>query len=125
MFSLSGLFKGFLGLSVLAHRAISAPVVEKRGPTCHDLTIPVAITGSNYVIPPTFILDPATVVTQILSLILRFVVPNTTYNLRATYCEPEVNVPSRANTLQLLVHTYSIMNRNYCKHPQLLPLEIY
>jgi hypothetical protein len=45
-----------------------------------------------------------------------------TFHISASYCEPEVHIPSRVDTLQLLVHgaTYT---RNYVSVPFLyLPL---
>jgi len=96
---------GEQSLILQQHQAVAAPIVEKCALTCQNLTIPVSVAGSNYVIPPTFTLDPAKIVNQILDVILTFVVQTTTYNLQATYCEPAVNNPARANTLQILVHT--------------------
>ncbi len=34
------------------------------------------------------------------------------YNIAGTYCEPEVDIPSRRNTLQLLAHP-ATYDRNY------------
>ena len=65
-------------------------------------------------VPPGLnLLDPVDVALAIVNLV--FDVPvGGTFNTFARYCEPEVQVASRTNTLQLLVHgaTY---DRNYCK----------
>lgn len=107
-------------LSILSQSAICSPLV-KREPTCQNIVIPVAASAENLSIPSNFSLDPETLLSQILGLLFSLFIPTTTFNIAARYCEPEVQVASRANTLQLLVHgaTY---DRNYCKSPFLSQL---
>lgn len=52
-----------------------------------------------------------TLLSSLVSLVFDVLVEGT-FDIAASYCEPEVHIPSRANTLQLLVHgaTY---DRNY------------
>jgi pimeloyl-ACP methyl ester carboxylesterase len=78
-----------------------------RGPTCTDIGIPVSIQADNLALPST--LTSANLETfinglggSIFDLVTNLI--NGTYNIGARYCEPEVIIASRANTIQLLVH---------------------
>ena len=98
----------------LAYVTICSPIEQTRSePRCSNITIPVTISSNNADLPSGFSLvapDAAEVVTN-----LKFNVSiHSTYNIAATFCEPEVFVPTRVNTLQFLVHgaTYT---RSYVK----------
>jgi hypothetical protein len=94
--------------------AKSSPLVTKREPTCQNITFPVTISANNAQLPTN--IDPtSTVLESLLSNLVGWTFDNLvegTFEIAASYCEPEVHIPSRVNTLQLLVHgaTY---NRNY------------
>jgi hypothetical protein len=104
-------------LSLFLHLAISSPL-SKRGPTCNDIVIPVTFSAMNARIPAGITLDPSSILNAIAALVFDLPISGT-YDIAARYCEPEVVVASRTNTLQLLVHgaTYT---RNYCAFPSLL-----
>lgn len=95
--------------------ARSSPLLSKRGPSCQNITIPITISSNHSArVPSNLGLSiPAieTLLSSLVGLVFDALVEGT-FNIRASYCEPEVHIPSRANTLQLLVHgaTY---DRNY------------
>jgi hypothetical protein len=101
-------------LFLLVYITICSPIEQARHePRCSNITIPVTISSKNADLPSGFSFgtpDAAEVVTK-----LKFNVSiHSTYNIAATFCEPEVFVPTRVNTLQFLVHgaTYT---RSYVK----------
>ncbi|KAF8857025.1 hypothetical protein BDZ45DRAFT_448805 [Acephala macrosclerotiorum] len=67
-------------------------------PTCTDVMIPVTASAENVVFPVTTPISYVTV--------------GGTYNISARYCEPAVNIHSRRNTLQFLVHGITF-TKNY------------
>jgi hypothetical protein len=94
--------------------ALSSPLIAKRGPSCQNITFPVTISSNNARLPTN--LDSSgpvleSLLTDLVGWVFDAVIEGT-FNIAASYCEPEVNIPSRAHTLQLLVHgaTY---DRNY------------
>jgi hypothetical protein len=118
MRSITSFFKIFPMTLLISHQAISSPL-HKRKPTCQNVNIPITITATNEFIAEDFVLDPQTIIGSILNLIFTTFIPKTTFIIAARYCEPEVYVSGRQNTIQVLVHgaTYT---RNYCKfspHP--------
>lgn len=95
-------------------QAWSSPLLQKREPSCQNITFPVTITSTNAQLPTD--LNPAgpvleSILTDVVGIVFDVLIQGT-YSIAASYCEPEVHIPSRANTLQLLVHgaTY---DRNY------------
>jgi hypothetical protein len=95
-------------------QAWSSPLLNKRGPTCQNITFPVTVSSTNAQLPTD--LDPSgpvleSILTDVVGIVFDVLIQGT-YTIAASYCEPEVHIPSRANTLQLLVHgaTY---DRNY------------
>jgi hypothetical protein len=115
----------------------SSPL-EKRGPVCREIVVPVTITCDNSVrtrpysiisskrpvsdknadrslhqiISPTLDLGSQVgLLSSVVGLFFGLTVLGT-YDIRGTYCEPEVNIPSRSNTLQLLAHP-ATYDRNY------------
>ncbi|KAH6716910.1 hypothetical protein BKA61DRAFT_671380 [Leptodontidium sp. MPI-SDFR-AT-0119] len=91
--------------------ATSSPL-EKRGPSCQEIVIPVTIDAQNAIIHPT--IDFGSLFGLLSSVItLIFSVPvRDDYNIAGRYCEPKVDIPSRRNTLQLLAHP-ATYDRNY------------
>ncbi|KAH9216638.1 alpha/beta-hydrolase [Leptodontidium sp. 2 PMI_412] len=78
-------------------------MIEPASPRCSDITIPVTISSQNADLPSGFSLaDPDA--GEIIANLMFNVSIHGSYNIAATFCEPEVYVPTRANTLQLLVH---------------------
>jgi hypothetical protein len=108
-----------LGFSVFHFDlATGSPLLTKRGPTCQNITIPVTISSNNARFPADFSPTSVTLdnlLTNVGSWVFDVLVEGT-FNIAASYCEPEVHVPYRANTLQILVHgaTY---DRNYVSYP--------
>jgi hypothetical protein len=103
--------KSFLSqaTSVLSLAALgySAVVKQRSGPTCSDIIIPVNITANNFVIPSTLTVDNLGTFINGLGSSLFDLAANIiggSYNIAARYCEPELYVPSRQHTVQLLVH---------------------
>lgn len=75
---------------------------------------PVTVSSTNAQLPAD--LDPSgpvleSILTDVVGIVFDVLIQGT-YTIAASYCEPEVHIPSRANALQLLVHgaTY---DRNY------------
>lgn len=72
--------------------ANSSPLEQHSQLNCTNVVIPVTITATNLHIP---IATTGPV----------FDVPvHGTFNIAARYCEPEIKVPSKQKTLQILVH---------------------
>ncbi|KAI6712745.1 hypothetical protein JHW43_004712 [Diplocarpon mali] len=92
-------------------RTNSSPLT-KRGPVCREIVVPVTITCDNAIVHPS--IDVSSLMGLLSSVIgLGFgLTIQGTYQIRGTYCEPEVIVPSRSNTLQLLAHP-ATYDRNY------------
>ena len=113
LFSISTLKSLALVISFFFQLATSTPL-EKRGPTCKDVIISITASATNVFTPSNVVLDPTHIVAQIIALVYTVNLPATPYDIAARYCEPEVDIPARANTIQLLAHgaTYT---RNYCK----------
>jgi hypothetical protein len=95
-------------------QAWSSPLLNKRGPTCQNIMFPVTVSSTNAQLPAD--LDPSgpvleSILTDVVGIVFDVLIQGT-YTIAASYCEPEVHIPSRANALQLLVHgaTY---DRNY------------
>ncbi|KAF8863223.1 hypothetical protein BDZ45DRAFT_738558 [Acephala macrosclerotiorum] len=81
-------------------------------PVCTEIAIPVTITANNAILPPN--LDTAGLLALIASgvdLVFKSTVSGS-YNIAGRYCEPEVHIASRQNTLQLLAHP-ATYDRNY------------
>lgn len=113
----------FLLSAFHVQQACSSPILTRRGPICQNITFPVTISSTNAQLPAD--LDPSgpaleSILTDLVGIVFDTLIEGT-YTIAASYCEPEVHVPSRANTLQLLVHgaTY---DRNYVSHISLLQL---
>src|SRR6478735_817638 len=94
-----------LALFCFIFPSISYPIEEKCQLSCIDVIIPVTISATNLQIP-------------IASTGPTFNVPvHVTFNIAARYCEPEIKIPFKQHTLQILVHGITY-DRN-CKHPQI------
>ena len=103
----------------------STSLVEKREPKCTEVVIPVDITATNLLLDPTYTLNEfGPSLNSALSNILSLLEPVESllnfqrgqikgkYSITGRYCEPEVNIPTHANTLQLLAHP-ATYDRNY------------
>lgn len=107
-----------LGLAAFhIHLGTGSPLLARHGPICQNITIPVTISSNNARFPADFSPTSITLdnlVTNLGSWLFDVLVEGT-FNIAGSYCEPEVHVPSRANTLQFLVHgaTY---DRNYVSY---------
>lgn len=87
----------------------SQNVIFSQSLRCSEITIPVSIQSTNAYIDPNINSAPSlyNALRNIYSGITDFVFNVNvagTYNISARYCEPEVDIPSRRNTIQLLVH---------------------
>ncbi|KIM97076.1 hypothetical protein OIDMADRAFT_168831 [Oidiodendron maius Zn] len=106
----------FLTLSVVSSSL--AAVLPRRN--CIDVQIPVTVAANNRVIAdisglledPTTIFESTTTTSTIFDLLLGNFPVESTETFAATYCEPTNQVPSRTNTLQLLVPGITY-NRRY------------
>jgi len=90
--------------------------ITKREPTCTEVVIPITISANNlYMAPDTSMPEGLDLVTNLLSSIVGLVFDELiqgTFDISGRYCEPQVVIPLRSTTLELLLHgaTY---NRNY------------
>lgn len=111
-----------LRTAFLLHAGLSAAAPAKRsGPTCSDINLSVTISAENRVIPD-YLLSGLTSTTlslagveQLLNGVgneLQLAIVNGTYNIAGRFCEPEVHIPGRSDTIQLLVHGITY-DRNY------------
>jgi pimeloyl-ACP methyl ester carboxylesterase len=101
-----------LQVAAFAAACLAAPVTTSPL-TCHDVIIPVEVSANNIALPPNLgfaDLTPAFVESAIATFGTTLVQGQ--YNIGARYCEPTTVVPSRQQTLQVLIHgiTYT---RNY------------
>jgi hypothetical protein len=104
-------------LALISSITIFLPLgqAQGRGPTCRELVIPVTIKGTNINIPSNglgFITMPNILSGIVQGLFQTINLFDGTYNIAGRYCEPEVTIPSRQNTLQLLLHP-ATYDRNY------------
>jgi pimeloyl-ACP methyl ester carboxylesterase len=97
-----------LNASYLAATSFSL-TTKRAAPTCTDITLPVSIKAQNLNLPST--LNASNFADFIKSLggsafdlLTNTIDIEGTYNIAGTYCEPAVSIPSRASTLQFLVH---------------------
>ncbi|KAE8450569.1 hypothetical protein EG329_006300 [Mollisiaceae sp. DMI_Dod_QoI] len=81
-------------------------------PTCKEIVIPVQITANNAALDSNF--DTTGLLALLATGIdLSFTaLVSGSYQIAGRYCEPEVNIPSRINSLQLLAHP-ATYDRNY------------
>lgn len=103
-----------LAILCLVILAACSPSSTQDGPNCQNLTIPVTISSNNAHFPADF--TPNDIVLESLlssagNLVFDLLIEGT-FNISASYCEPEVYVQSRASTLQFLVHG-AVYTRNY------------
>jgi hypothetical protein len=105
-----------------------ASSIEQREPTCFEAVIPVSITSTNILLDQEYTLtefaSSLNSLNSILHSIFEAIEPIESllnfktgqvqgqYNIAGRYCELEVRIPSRANTLQLLAHP-ATYDRNY------------
>jgi len=90
---------------------------DDRGPVCKELLIPVTISGKNINVPNEGLgfITNANILGGLVNLLFYTVVPFAgTYNISGRYCEPEVSIARRKDTLQLLVHP-ATYDRNYVR----------
>jgi hypothetical protein len=94
-------------LTISSPISASSSPIAKREPACHDLTIPVSITCKNAAIPggawPNM-LNLLGLVDGLLGGLVFSNVVEGNFEIAGTYCEPEVVVSGRWNTLQMLAH---------------------
>ncbi|VDB90612.1 Bgt-51650 [Blumeria graminis f. sp. tritici] len=94
-----------LGSFSIAHSLVLLP----RGPTCSEITVPVSVRSTNALLDSGINSQDGlrgamqNILSGVLGLILNVNI-NGNYNIRARYCEPEVQNSERADTIQLLVH---------------------
>lgn len=108
----------FKSLFVLALATFTAAVPQPRatGPTCTTFKMAIKATAQNnkIILPPNYnSSDPlGSITNSILSsgetglgnILGGLVLTSGTYNINMMYCEPEVQIQNRSNTLQFLVH---------------------
>jgi pimeloyl-ACP methyl ester carboxylesterase len=101
----------------LAAGALMTPSCESRatagqGPICQDVNIPVTVSAMNKQLPTDLVLsNPTSLLNAVASELLVLPVSGT-FNIAGRYCKPEVTIPGREKTLQLLVHGITY-DRNY------------
>lgn len=84
-------------------------------PECYEVVIPVTIEASNIRIPRQALsaINPGNILSGAVTTLFSIAVPFTgTYNIAGRYCEPEVTIVKRRDTLQILVHP-ATYDRNY------------
>lgn len=119
MTSIKFLWGGVLTLLVLFTLTSTSPVRESN---CIEVEMLVDITAENALLPSTYTINNlVTTLSSALNGLLGLLglqspfswgTVQGTYSIAGRYCEPEVYVSSRANTLQLLVHP-ATYDRNY------------
>ena len=90
-------FTVFVTFLTLLHHILAAP-------TCTTLSIPVSISARNAHFPPDFTTTSLLSIVGALGAVIFDSLITDTYTIVGTYCEPEVLVESRRETVQLLVH---------------------
>ncbi|OQU93602.1 hypothetical protein CLAIMM_00086 [Cladophialophora immunda] len=91
-------------------RPPSPPFSVENGPACTSLTIGFNTTATNYNVIVDGSLENGTFINQLLATAPNVTknAPNSTvsgyFNISARYCEPEVKMPQRAQSIQFLVH---------------------
>ncbi|KAK5993537.1 hypothetical protein PT974_06971 [Cladobotryum mycophilum] len=98
--------------STVAVSVAHGPSIQKRGPQCTEVRIPVSVLADNIALPPIDATNLFSILNNIGDAAFGVLTVNGNYTLAGRYCEPEVHIPQRQNTIQLLVHgaTY---NKNY------------
>jgi len=100
-------FKSLINLSLLFILLVgqsAGAVLIKKQTNCQNITIPVSAAANNAALPDTLTyLTLSTLLGSLDALIFDTLISGD-FNISATYCAPTVNIPSRANTLQFLVH---------------------
>lgn len=77
------------------------------GPTCYNITIPVKVSYTNQKLSPLTDLSEQGIQQYLAAAAITpalYITGSGTYSISARYCEPEVQIASRKNTLQFLVH---------------------
>lgn len=112
------------GITMLSHVASLAVIMatllplthaQERGPTCRELVVPVTIKGRNINIPDgglSFVTMPNILSGLVQGLFQTVNLFDGEYNIAGRYCEPEVTIARRRDTLQLLLHP-ATYDRNY------------
>ena len=80
--------------------ALSSPLTTKRDPICQNITLPITISSNNARLPAELDLSGAgfkSFLTDLVGWVFDAVVEGN-FNIAASYCEPEVQIPSRGNT---------------------------
>ena len=93
-----------------AFTAVFTSPIGKREPTCYEVIIPVTITARNAVLSPNLTLNPLNIPAEIIGLTFSTVTGK--FDIAGRYWEPEVDIASRRNTLQVLAHP-ATYDRNY------------
>lgn len=104
-------------LALLVPTGLSASV-KRAGPVCNEFTVPITASAPSKNLPgldPSRLSDPDYLVNYVLSQASSGTNgPETsgTYNIAVRYCQPEVAVAPRANTIQVLQHAIT-MTKDY------------
>src|SRR4051812_37238645 len=85
------------------HSLVASAPQTKQGPTCYEVSVPITVTASTRSLPPDLTLDVFGLLSGILNGLFTTVIHGT-FTITGRYCKPEVDVPSRRQTLQILVH---------------------
>jgi pimeloyl-ACP methyl ester carboxylesterase len=114
----------FLLGSITATLVNAQPTAKRSQPTCSDITIPVTITAENYQTPGGLLsaltnLETGSIAEELQnvlnsagSIVQETLSTGGTYSISGRFCEPEVQVPGRSDTIQLLVHGITV-DKNY------------
>lgn len=87
----------FVTFLTLLHLILAAP-------TCTTLSIPISVQARNAHFPADFTTTSLLSIVGALGAVVFDSLITDTYTIVGTYCEPEVLVESRKETIQLLVH---------------------
>jgi hypothetical protein len=112
------MFSLIISAAVLLSPSLGYTAVTRSiGPNCYDFFIPINATSLNRQIEDYNLTTTASIESLIASLetsvsTSTYITVTTSFNISARYCEPEVKIPSRASSIQFLVHgiTYT---KNY------------
>lgn len=107
--------------NVVCLMALLVPIAyaQVRGPDCYKVVIPVTISGKNIKVPREglSIVNSTNILSGLVNSLFSTISPiDGTYQIAGRYCEPEVTIARRRDTLQLLVHP-ATYDRNYVRLP--------
>ena len=98
---------------LLSFQFSASSPIEKREPNCHKIIIPVTLTAQNAALPEGLALNLFSLIAVLLDSVFTTTIQGT-HDIAGRYCEPEVVVSNRTNTLQILSHP-ATYDRNFVR----------